>query len=142
MIENSKFVNGEGKQVNIVNSDGEYYYQYDVTFNVAIIGARFSMLIKTINGLELGALWTAPRGEGVNVLPGQTVKVSFPLKLPFREGVYFVNSGTTGFLDSEYVTTHRVIDACTFKVLPQQIGVGDRYINMAIQDSPSVTVMS
>ena len=142
LIENSKFVNGEGKQVNIVNSDGEYYYQYDVTFNVAIIGARFSMLIKTINGLELGALWTAPRGEGVNVLPGQTVKVSFPLKLPFREGVYFVNSGTTGFLDSEYVTTHRVIDACTFKVLPQQIGVGDRYINMAIQDSPSVNVMS
>lgn len=138
VIKNARFTNKKGQRLNVLKSNGEYQYVYDVKFNVDIVGARFSMLLKTINGLEFGALWTTPRGEGLDISAGETVTIKFPVKLPLREGTYFSNSGVTGFLEGEYVTLHRIIDACIFKVLPQTSGVGDRYINITASSLPTV----
>ena len=137
-IKNARFTNKKGQRLNVMQSNGEYYYVYNVKFDTDIVGARFSMLLKTINGLEIGALWTAPRGEGLNVSAGETVTIKFPVKFPLREGTYFSNSGVTGFLDGEYVTLHRIIDACIFKILPQNSGVGDRYVNITATTLPTI----
>jgi len=141
VITDHRFCNDKSQQINILNSKGEYFYEYDVIFDQKVTGARFSMLIKTVNGLELGALWTTPRGEGLTVEPGQRVRVKFPVKMPFREGHYFANSGATGFVDGEYITLHRIVDACAFKILPQNFGIGDRYINISTAKTPTATIV-
>lgn len=94
----------------------------------------------TINGLEFGALWTAPRGEGIDVVAGDVVHVRFPVKFPLREGVYFGNAGAWAFLDGEYVMAHRIVDAMMFRALPQAHGIGDRYINLSTTEPATAII--
>jgi homopolymeric O-antigen transport system ATP-binding protein len=130
----------DNEQVNILNSDGEYYYHYNVRFDTHANGARFAMLLKTVSGQEFGALWTAPRGEGIDVEPGDIVNVRFPVKIPLREGVYFGNAGAWAVVDGEYTLVHRIIDATAFRVMPQSHGVGDRYINISTPEAATAMI--
>ncbi|MGB7433394.1 MAG: ABC transporter ATP-binding protein [Ahrensia sp.] len=134
-ISNVRITDADGNPLNVLLSNGSYHLRYTVTFDRPAQAARFSTLIKTINGLELGALWTTPRGEGLDVNEGDVVDVDFPIKLPLREGTYFVNAGATGIVDGEYITQHRIIDAAAFKIMPQQSGYGDRYLNLTTDEA-------
>lgn len=141
-ISNVRITDANGKQINVLRSDGAYHLRYTVAFDRPAQATRFSTLIKTINGLELGALWTTPRGEGLDVEAGDRVEVNFPLKLPLREGTYFANAGATGVVDGEYTMQHRIVDAIAFKIMPQQSGYGDRYLNLATGEAASASKSS
>ena len=129
-------VNGHDKMVNVLQSNGEYYYRFRVEFSKPAINVRFSFMLKSVTGLELGVMWSDLRGRGVSIEAGDRIEVRFPFKLPFREGAYFGNAGVTGVVDGEYVTMHRIIDATMFKVQPQVEGFGDLYVNLVADDKP------
>jgi lipopolysaccharide transport system ATP-binding protein len=79
------------------------------------------MLVKTVSGLALGAQWSAPHGEALDIVPqGMTMRVQFPINLPFAAGVYFGNAGVSGIPRgrAESIVLHRVVDAIMFRVAP------------------------
>ncbi|MBR1232026.1 ABC transporter ATP-binding protein [Bradyrhizobium sp. AUGA SZCCT0182] len=108
-------------QVNVLERNETYWYEYDVEFDQECTGVRFSMLIKTVEGLELGAQWSLPYGEVMDIVSaGTTLRVKLPIKLPFAAGVYFGNAGVFGIPPdgAEAILLHRMVDAIMFRVAP------------------------
>ena len=109
-----------GNRINILDRYELYFLEFKVAFLEPCLRVRFSMLIKTINGLELAAQWSSPVGMELEGAPaGQQSKVEFPVRLPFTAGTYFANVGVVGTVaEKENMTLHRVVDAIMFRISP------------------------
>jgi lipopolysaccharide transport system ATP-binding protein len=119
-ISDTKIVNSSGSLVNNLERRGTYKYRYKVTFNKAVTGVRFGMLIKTTSGVELGGSHTANLAQdGVTFVDnGQVYDVEFSFACNLNPGVYFLNAGVTGSIDGVDVYLHRLLDVQMFRVLP------------------------
>lgn len=108
-----------GDKVNTLRSGRSYYYGYTVNFEEDCYDLRFGMMIKTINGTEIGGIGSASFGKGIKHLQaGTVVKVRFTFCCHLLPGHYFVNAGCSGKLNGEDVFLHRIVDAASFRVLP------------------------
>jgi len=119
IIRNIAIRDGDNLQVNLLERHATYWYEYEVEFHQDCTAVRFSMLIKTVDGLELGAQWSFPYGEAVDsVRAGSTLRVRLPIKLPLAAGVYFGNAGVFGTPPdaTEAVLLHRIVDAIMFRL--------------------------
>ena len=78
------------------------------------------MLIKTVQGLELGGGVSGPTcHRGVSeIQASQTVSVEFKFTCTLNAGAYFLNAGVSGTVKGAETYLHRVLDICMFKVLP------------------------
>ncbi|MBK7766266.1 MAG: ABC transporter ATP-binding protein [Sulfuritalea sp.] len=119
-IESAEILTLSGKRVNCLTRGKSYRYAYRVEFNTQSANVRFGMLIKTASGVELGGAVSAPSvNQGVPfVESGTTMNVEFLFVCSLNPGIYFLNAGVTGALESEETYLHRVLDICTFRVLP------------------------
>jgi lipopolysaccharide transport system ATP-binding protein len=129
-----------GQQVNLLRSGEIYTYCYDVDFNKECNDVRFGMMIKGINGIEIGGIGSASSGHGVRrVLAGQKIRIDFEFKCHLLPGSYFINAGCSGKIDGENVFLHRIIDAVAFRVIP--VG-GDQeragYVDFSSRDHCSI----
>lgn len=116
-IEGCYITNSEGKIVNVLCRNTEYFYHYSVKFDQAAYKVRFGMLLKTINGLELGGAASHPVSNSIDyVHPGSVVQVNFKFHCYLLPGVYFLNAGVVGHIDHGEVYLHRCIDAAMFRV--------------------------
>lgn len=121
LIRNVVVRDDDNLQVNLLQRHATYWYEYEVEFDQECTGVRFSMLIKTITGLELGAQWSSPHHEAMDVVSSGTIlRVRLPINLPFAAGVYFGNAGVVGTPSggTDEIVLHRVVDAIMFRVAP------------------------
>jgi lipopolysaccharide transport system ATP-binding protein len=110
----------EGEQVNGLVRGRKYRYYFKVRFERSASSVRFGMLIKTTSGLPLGGILSAPTlREAIAVVEaGATISVEFTFHCHLNPGVYFMNAGAFGMIDSAETVLHRIVDAVAFRVLP------------------------
>ena len=113
----------QGKLVNHLVRGRSYGYVYTVRFAKPASNVRFSMLIKTISGVELGGSISSP--TPTKAIPfveaGQTFRVEFRFNANLNSGVYFMNAGVTGRTScAEEGFLHRLIDIAIFRIQPDK----------------------
>ena len=126
-----------GRRVNCLKRGNTYLYTYKVRFEREAHDIRFGMLIKAMNGRELGGIGSALRGAGIqNIKAGEILTVSFYFECNLLPMVYFVNAGCNGQVNGEDIFLHRIIDALAFRVLPTHpMEARSGYINISTKDS-------
>jgi lipopolysaccharide transport system ATP-binding protein len=107
-----------GERVNHLSRGKTYYYRYRVRFDQSASNVRFGMLIKTINGMELGGAASAAsmRDSLPFVTSGSVYDIEFSFVCRLNSGVYFLNAGVVGELNGSEVFLHRLIDIAMFRV--------------------------
>jgi lipopolysaccharide transport system ATP-binding protein len=95
------------------------------------------MLIKAINGTEIGGIGSATLGHGIeHITAGTIINVRFTFQCHLLPGHYFVNAGCSGKVNGEDVFLHRIVDAATFRVLPtSHLQMRAGYIDFATKES-------
>ena len=120
-IESPSILTLTGECVNNLIRGNTYRYTYIVRFTQSAVNVRFSMLIKTTSGVELGG---AESGGSLQtslerVNSGTSYRVDFSFVCALNAGVYFMNSGVLGDVDNGITYLHRLVDAAMFRVLPE-----------------------
>lgn len=121
LIEAAHICTVAGLPVNNLVRGKTYRYVYTVRFAELARQVRFGMLIKTINGVELGGgvSAAATRHSLEQAEPGATYKVEFRFVCALNPGVYFLNAGVVGEVAGSETYLHRMIDIAMFRVLPE-----------------------
>ena len=109
-----------GKKVNKITKGEKYIYEYRAKFTIDSRKIAFGMLIKTINGTELGGATTCPPQSNSNleVSKGDEYLVRFEFHCTLNPGIYFMNAGILGVFEDEQTYLHRISDSVLFHVLP------------------------
>jgi len=127
-IEAPQLVNMNGQRVNNLVRGRFYRYTYTVHFENAASNVRFGMLIKTVNGVELGgAISATDLANSIPlVLKGSRMEVTFEFKCSLNVGTYFLNAGVIAIHDGIEIHLHRLLDIEIFRVMPDSrtISVG------------------
>ncbi len=110
----------DGKRVNVLQAGGIYRYEYTVTFAKDVETVGFGMMIKTINGTDLGGAATdfSKSFKLPLAKAGTSYKVQFDLTFALTPGTYFMNAGVTGTVDGRAAYSHRLLDAIAFRISP------------------------
>ncbi|WP_038178859.1 ABC transporter ATP-binding protein [Vibrio rhizosphaerae] len=110
----------DGTRVNVLVRNKVYRYCYSVQVLETVRNIRFSMVIKTLNGTELGGFISAHSPySGLEVLQkGEVYEVEFKFKTCLNSGVYVMNSGVRGTLYQDEEFLSRMLDAFMFRILP------------------------
>jgi lipopolysaccharide transport system ATP-binding protein len=116
-IQSPHLKNQAGKRVNLINRGKQYIYSYTVKFSEPAYNVRFGMLIKTINGVELGGGVSHSPDDAIELItPGTIMQVDFIFNCHLLPGVYFLNAGVVGLIEGQESYLHRCIDAAMFRV--------------------------
>ena len=126
-----------GEKVNWLRSGTTYHYDYNVQFEKDSYDVRFGMMIKAINGTEIGGIGSAPAGHGIeHITAGTVINVRFAFQCHLLPGHYFINAGCSGKINGEDVFLHRIVDAATFRVLPtSHLEMRAGYIDFTTKES-------
>lgn len=130
-----KILTTSGEQVNCLKSGELYNYSYIVHFEKDSFDVRFGMMIKAINGTEIGGVGSATVGNGLAcVFAGTSVRVKFTFRCHLLPGQYFGNAGCSGIVDGQNSFLHRIVDAVALRVLPlDYLKMRAGYINFATE---------
>jgi lipopolysaccharide transport system ATP-binding protein len=121
IIEHPHIITINGKQVNILARRKEYIYTYSVKFLRKAYRVRFGMVIKTVDGFELGGVTSHTQDNPIDYIEtGNIVQVKFKFSCLLRAGVYFLNAGVLGVVDGSEEFIHRIVDAAMFRVHPEK----------------------
>ncbi|MFE1747909.1 ABC transporter ATP-binding protein [Coleofasciculus sp. H7-2] len=121
LIEKPYVTTIEGRRVNVIKRRKEYIYTYSVKFLKKIHGVRFGMVIKTIEGFELGGAASHSIDNPIEYIDqGKELQVKFRFYCSLQPGVYFLNAGILGRLNHSEVFIHRLVDAAMFRVQPEE----------------------
>jgi lipopolysaccharide transport system ATP-binding protein len=120
-IENPHITTLDGTIVNVICKRKEYIYTYSVKFTDYAYKVRFGMMMKTVSGFEIGGAASHSINNGIDCIErGNTVKVEFRFRCLLQPGVYFLNAGLVGCIDSVEVYLDRHIDVAMFRVQPEE----------------------
>lgn len=110
-----------GKHVNNLRRGRTYRYTYLVRFEREARHVRFGMLIKTLNGVELGGSVSANGAQPrvPYIAAGAQYRVDFRFNCNLNPGVYFLNAGVQGEVGGVETFLHRLIDIAMFRVAPE-----------------------
>ncbi len=132
-------LDGFGRVNNLVMG-GRYTYRFTVYFQRACSSVRFGMLIKTVSGIELGGATTAK--DMLSTLSavdeGASYVVSFEFDCALAPGVYFLNAGVSGDVAGVMSHLHRLLDAVSFRVLPEKVSIMTGIVDFKIQPALAV----
>lgn len=120
-ITDIQIVDPAGRQANLLLRRNTYTFSYRMTFTEHCRDVTFAMLIKTMQGLELGGGRPLPWGKYLDeVSPGQVYEIRFQFQTLLAPGVYFLNAGVEGKIEGKQAYIHRIIDALPFRVLQEK----------------------
>lgn len=123
-IENPRIETPAGRRVNVLTTGHRYVYAYEVVIESALHGVRFGMLIRNMNGVDLGGWASAlPSGALPIVSAGQRISVRFNFQCRFNEGVFFFNAGALATGDDGEHYVDRRIDVLMIRIAPKPEGV-------------------
>jgi len=133
LIESAQICTLAGEQVNNLLRGKSYRYIYTVRFTEQARHVRFGMLIKTINGVELGGAVSAAQAKHSLAIaePGAAYKIEFRFVCSLNPGVYFLNAGVVGDVGGSETYLHRMIDIAMFRVLPESQDMATGLVNFA-----------
>jgi lipopolysaccharide transport system ATP-binding protein len=119
LIETPEIRTLSGNRVNCLKRGQTYLYTYRVKFLKGASNVRFTMLIKTTSGVNLGgAISAADLTSGIPyIAPDSEARMEIKFNCALTPGCYFINCGVLGIVDSEEVVLHRILDASMFRVL-------------------------
>ncbi|MBD9599161.1 ABC transporter ATP-binding protein [Pseudomonas sp. PDM10] len=142
LIETPTVRNAAGRQVNCLKRGETYRYCYTVRFDQSATNVRFGMLIKTTQGFELGGSVSAHNLEDAIpfVEAGTEYEVAFSFSCALNPAIYFLNAGVVGIVGTEETYLHRVLDACMFRVLPDEKSLATGVVDFRCESSFSTVV--
>ncbi|WP_287810383.1 ABC transporter ATP-binding protein [Pseudomonas sp.] len=140
IIRDAEVCTQQGIRVNNLVRGRRYLYRYKVDFSRRCERVRFSMLIKTLSGAELGgAMSAASILESIeSVEAGKEVAVQFEFACNLTPGLYFLNAGVVGMANDVETFLHRALDIAVFRVMPENQGLITSIVDF--QCVPSLTV--
>jgi lipopolysaccharide transport system ATP-binding protein len=129
--------NHAGRQVNCLKRGERYKYCYKVRFEKTVTNVRFGMLIKTMQGFELGGGVSAPNMQkSISIVEaGLEYEVDFSFSCDLNPAVYFLNAGVVGLVGTEETYLHRVLDAYMFRVLPDEASLSTGVVDFRCNSS-------
>lgn len=144
LIGSPEILTQDGRRVNGLVRGKKYRYHYLVTFNRSASKIRFGMSIKSISGFSIGGALSAPSlAKSVpHVDQGTIVDVEFSFYCYLNPGVFFMNAGVFGILDSEESVLHRRADVVAFRVLPIQDNIETEMISLNFESDVSVNAQA
>lgn len=118
-----------------------YRYRYEVDFESGRDCVRFSMLIKTTSGAELGGAMSAiSLLEAIpDISAGSTASVGFEFTCSLTAGVYFLNAGVTGMVDDTETFLHRALDLAAFRVMADSRCLATSVVDFSCTPSVSLS---
>ncbi len=121
IIKNPHITTLNGRQVNMLIRNEEYFYIYDVHFLQSTFQVKCGMLIKTMRGVEIGGYGNTVIDDRMEyVTEGSIIQVRFRFTCALLPGVYFMNVGLLGTTDQGESYLHRGIDVIMFEILPEK----------------------
>lgn len=130
-----------GARVNNLVRGRRYLYRYIVDFSQSRDWVRFSMLIKTTSGAELGGAMSAASllDAMETVHEGSTVAVQFEFTSSLTPGIYFLNAGVVGMADDTETFLHRALDVAAFRIMPDSGCLATSLVDFSC--TPTVTLV-
>lgn len=118
-IINPRIENSQGQVVNVLVAGETYSYCFSVQAERDVFEVGFGMMIKTINGVEIGgATSTKNHEKRIDYLKASYhVDVCFTFKCSLQKGTYFLNCGCSGIIDGQRQFLHRGVDVAMFSVI-------------------------
>jgi len=114
---NARIVTRTAQQVNVLQKDGTYWYEYEVVFEHAAERVGCGMLIKTVDGTEIAGTSSGLWQRYVDYVPaGGRVRARFSFHCALIPGTYFMNAGVAALIDGQRQWVHRVLDILVFRV--------------------------
>jgi len=140
LISDVRILDDNDEVVNVLSLGKTYTYAYEVNFLKPAFHVHFGMSIKSLSGVDLGAMSSHPSGEGiVFVDAGKSLSVRFRFINNLLHGTYFMNAGCAGSVNGENVFLHRIVDAVMFKVEPVAGARGQGgYVRIAAEPACSI----
>ncbi|SEG66224.1 ABC transporter ATP-binding protein [Vibrio hangzhouensis] len=130
----------DGDKVNVLIRGKEYKYNYNVKFSSSVTMVRFAMVIKMLNGTELGGYISSHDAySGIDsISSGVEYTTSFKFKASLNPGVYALNAGVRGINQGDEDFLARVLDTYLFRVLPVKEQCETCYIDFNVEQSHSI----
>lgn len=114
-INDVKITTLEGKKVNVLIQGREYIFSYDIDFEKKFENVQFGMLIKTINGIDLGG-GILPSYKNYITVDAKKYKVEFKFLCLFNSGDYMMNCSARTVSDNNLVVLNKILDIYMFNV--------------------------
>ncbi len=112
-----EFRTARGKRVNVLRHGMKLRFTYEVRFAQDFERVRFGMMLRSVNGVDIGGQTSHGAGDGVGpVRAGETLKISFPVSAALMDGSYFANAGVLAVSAGEESFAHRILDAVMFRI--------------------------
>jgi lipopolysaccharide transport system ATP-binding protein len=118
-IESYGMYDGSGVKVNVIRTGDIYFWIYTVRFYKRAYSVVFGMLIKTVDGFEVGGANNYNERTPV-IEAGTLIRVCFRFRANLTPGVYYMNAGVMGVTDDEpdsMFYLHRRVDICAVRVI-------------------------
>lgn len=140
-IRDPRLLNAQGAQVNILEMDRRYTYEYFVDFSMEAHDVGFGMLVNTTSGFGIAGATTAHSRvlRTRHIKAGSTLRIRFEFSCRFLPGTYFLNAGVLGTTDGQSRYLHRILDALIFRVAPVEELVATTLVDLDFR--PEVVVV-
>lgn len=116
-IDSPQILDRDGHPVRILKRGEPYTFQYQVLFQSTARQVRFTMMIKTLVGFELGGLTTHLPGKAIDeISQGESRSANLQFICKLLPGTYFLNAGVLGEVGNGEQFLHRIIDILSFEV--------------------------
>ncbi|MBL4591452.1 MAG: ABC transporter ATP-binding protein [Phycisphaerales bacterium] len=142
-IEHVRIEDNDGRRVNMLVRHQSYEMVYEVLFERSVSYARFGMLIRNTEGLDVFGCCSNPPAEGVGpVASGQRFTVRFRFRAALAQSAYFCCAGVLGPAcgneHSEEIYLHRIFDATVFRIQASRTPMTAGYADLSEhpQDDP------
>jgi lipopolysaccharide transport system ATP-binding protein len=121
----------KGESVNVLRPRHRYVYRYRVEFKRDAVNIGFGMLIKSIDGLQLGGAATdfEKSLRLAKASAGSKVDVAFELEWSLTPGTYFLNAGVTATYEDDHVYAHRLLDAFAVRIVEAEKRIATGYVD-------------
>lgn len=132
-ISNAYIKTWDGRQVNVLTSGTRYICGYRVSFQTEAQNVRFGMMVKTVDGIQLGGAATPVSSEDLTFVEANSdydVEIEFTCLL--ATGTFFLNLGVLGDAESGSGFSHRILDALAFRVMPVEDPVATGLVDFAV----------
>ncbi len=118
LIQETVILNQDGKPANLLVPRQNYRLSFQAAFPQPASLVRFTMTVKTVEGLEIAGAQSHGDGDGVTfVEAGTKYLVRFPFAARLAPGTYFVDIAVTSEIEGRRTELQRILDAATFRVV-------------------------
>jgi lipopolysaccharide transport system ATP-binding protein len=127
VISDARIVDEAGREVNVLQKNGVYFFTYTVTFQAPFGHVNLATTLKTKTGLALGG--QGEKNVLLNVREGERYTIGWRFKTILNPGIYFFNCGVNVIENGERRTLHRIIDAYMFEVQAEKNDKANNYVD-------------